>query len=169
MVGKFNVDCSKEILFNFIQEHNAGNIAKDKTCFKSLNKLRCTDPFTTNRPWCFQNTTVFATGLSDFYKTAVAVLKVSFSKEPLKEILHRDCKSFEQDKFKYELKNRIQNGPIECYSEFEKAFVDILNDHAPFKKKLLRVNYAPCMTKRLRKAIMKISKLKSKYLKFKTQ
>ena len=84
-------------------------------------------------------------------------------------MLHRDCKNFEQDKFKYELKNRIKNEPIECYSEFEKVFVDILNEHTTFKKKFLRVNYAPYMTKRLRKAIVKISELKSKYLKFKTQ
>ena len=84
-------------------------------------------------------------------------------------MLHRDYKNFEQDKFKYELKNRIQNEPIECYSEFEKVFVNILNEHAPFKKKFLRVNYAPYMTKRPRKAIMKRSEPKSKYLKFETQ
>ena len=67
------------------------------------------------------------------------------------------------------MKNRIQIEPIECYSEFEKVFVDILNEHAPLKKKFLRVSYAPHMTKRLRKAIVKRSELKSKYLKFKTQ
>ena len=48
----------------------------------------------------------------------VTVLKASFSKAPPKEMLHRDYKNFEQDKFKYELKNRIKNEPIECYSEF---------------------------------------------------
>ena len=47
--------------------------------------------------------------------------------------------------------------------------VDILNEYAPFKKKLLRANHAPYKTKRLRKAIMKRSKLKSKYLKIQTQ
>ena len=34
-----------------------------------------------------------------------------------------------------------------------------------FKRKFLRAIYAPCMTKRLRKAIMKRSELKSRYLK----
>ena len=84
-------------------------------------------------------------------------------------MVHWDYKSFEHDKFKYEPKNRIKNEPIECYSKFEKVFVDILNEHTTFKKKFLRVNYAPYMTKRLRKAIVKRSELKSKYLKFKTQ
>ena len=50
-----------------------------------------------------------------------------------------------------------------------KRFLRYLNERTPFKKKLLRVDYLPYMTKRLRKAIVKRSKLKLKYLKFKTQ
>ena len=65
---------------------------------------------------------------------AVTVLKASFSKAPPKEMLHRGYKNFEQDKFKYELKNRIQNESVECYSEFEKVFVDILNECVPLKR-----------------------------------
>ena len=118
LVDSFNADYSKETLFNFLQKHNAADIVKDKTCVKSLNNLSCIDLFITNRPWCFQKTTVFSTGLSDFQKIAGAVLKACFSKGPPKEMLHRDYKNFEQDKFKYELKNRIKNEPIECYSEF---------------------------------------------------
>ena len=156
-------------MFNFLQKHNAANILKDKTCFKSLNNLSCFDLFITNQLWCFEKTTVFSTGLSDFHIINVALLKVSFSKRLPKEILHRDHKNFEEDKFKDELKNRIKNEPIECYSEFKKVFVDILNEHNTFKKKFLRVNYAPYMTERLKKAIVKRFELKSKYLKFKTQ
>ena len=40
---------------------------------------------------------------------------------------------------------------------------------SPFKKKFLRANHSLYMTKRLRKAIMKRSKLKSMYLKTQTQ
>ena len=68
-----------------------------------------------------------STGLSYFHKMAVTVLKASFTKTLLKEMLHRDYKNFEQDKFKHELKNIIQNESVECYCEFEKVFVDILN------------------------------------------
>ena len=88
---------------------------------------------------------------------AVTVLKASFSKTPPKEMLHRNYKNFEEDNFKHELKNIIQNGSVECYCEFEKFFVDILNKWAcPFKTKFLKANYGPCMTKRLRTTIMKI-------------
>ena len=65
---------------------------------------------------------------------AVTVLKTSFIKAPPKEMFYRDYKNFEQDNFKYESKNRIQKESIECYSEFEKVFVHILNQHAPLKR-----------------------------------
>ena len=100
---------------------------------------------------------------------AVKVLKIFFRKAPPKEMFYRNYKNFELDIFKYELRNRIHNESIEYYSELEKVFVDILNEHAPFKKKFLRANHARYMTMNLRKAIMKRSKLKSKYLKIQKQ
>ena len=62
------------------------------------------------------------------------VLKASFNKAPPNKMFHRGYKNFEQDKFKHEMKNRIQNESIECYSEFEQVFVDILNEHVPLKR-----------------------------------
>ena len=56
----------------------------------------------------------------------------------------------------------IQNESIEYYSDFEKVFMDIETEHAPFKKKF-------SVTKRLRKSIVKRSELKSKYLKIQRQ
>ena len=58
---------------------------------------------------------------------AATAQKTSFSKAPPKEMLHRDYKNTEQDKFKHELKKIIQYESVECYCEFEKSFVDILN------------------------------------------
>ena len=145
MVSNSNAENSKDALFNFLERYNAPNIVKDKTCFKSLDNLSYIDLFITSQPQCFQNATVFSTGLSGFHKITVNNLKASFSKAPPKEMLQKQWlqknndyfngyKNFEQDKFKYELKNRVQNESIECYSEFEKVFVDILNEHVPLKR-----------------------------------
>ena len=60
------------------------------------------------------------------------------------------------------------NQQINEYKHFEQTFLEILNIHAPIKKKPLRANHAPYMTKALRKTIMKMSELESKYLKNKT-
>ena len=80
-------------------------------------------------------------------------------------MLHKDYKNSEQDKFKHELKNIIQNESAEYYCELEKFFVDILNKWGrPFKKKFLRAIYAPFMTKRLiKKAKMKRSEFLSRH------
>ena len=49
------------------------------------------------------------------------------------------------------------------YSEFEKAFLTVLNKQAPLKTKILRHNNNPFMTKELRKVIMKRLQLKNWY------
>ena len=45
----------------------------------------------------------------------------------------------------------------------------MLNKHAPLRKKFLRVNHAPYITKTLRKVIMRRSQLETNYLQSKTQ
>ena len=51
---------------------------------------------------------------------AVTVLKTSFSKAPPKELFYREYKNFEQDKVKYELKNRTQNEQLNVLVHFER-------------------------------------------------
>ena len=48
-------------------------------------------------------------------------------------------------------------------------FIDVLNRHASIKKKVIRANHAPYVTKALRKAIMKRSQLEKIYFKKRTQ
>ena len=111
----------------------------------------------------FQNTTAVATGLSDFHKMIVTVCKNSFPKSKSKEIIYRNYKNFDKDAFQCELKVKLQS--INNYESFESVFLSVLNKHAPLKKKFLRGNPAPYMTKQLRKAIMRRSELEIKYLK----
>ena len=47
-------------------------------------------------------------------------------------------------------------------------FLEVLNTHARIKRKLLRVNHVPYMTKVLRETIMKRSELENEYVKNKT-
>ena len=122
--------------------------------------------FITNSVMSFQNTTTLAIGLSDFHKMIVTVCKTSFQKPKPKEIVCRNYKKFDRDIFKDELKLKLES--ITNYESFEDVFLTILNKHAPLKKKVLRSNQAPYMTKALRKANMRRSELESKYFKNKT-
>lgn len=44
---------------------------------------------------------------------------------------------------------------IHEYTDFESLFLAVLTNHAPLRKKLIRVNHAPHRAKPLRKAIIK--------------
>ena len=54
------------------------------------------------------------------------------------------------------------------FLKFQSTFLDILEKHAPIKKRNVRANEVPYMTKTLRKAIMTRSGLQNKYHKLKT-
>ena len=53
----------------------------------------------------------------------------------------------------------------EDYETFEDTFLSTLNKYVPLKKKVLRANHKPYVTKAMRKAIMKRSELVTKYRK----
>ena len=106
--------------------------------------------------------------LSDFHQLVVTSLKFSFKKPSAKEICYRDYKSFDVISFKEELSIKLRHS-INDYKSFETVFLSILEKHAPMKKKVIRANHVPYMTKNLRKAIMKRSQLASKYRKNPTE
>ena len=66
-------------------------------------------------------------------------------------------KSFDQT-FKVVPQEKIRNA-------LKKLFFCIFNKHVPIKRKYVRANEAPFMTKELHKAIMKRSRLRNKFLK----
>ena len=61
--------------------------------------------------------------------------------------LYRDYSSFNMNYFKEDLYNNLNNNSITEYSHFQNIFLEILHKHAPIKKKILRFNDNPFMTK----------------------
>ena len=91
------------------------------------------------------------------------MLNKKISKGSTKTLFYRDYKKFEENKFARDLTHELQNIKNPSYSQFEKAFITVLDNHLPLKKKQLRFNHSPFMTKALRKAIMMRSRLKKIY------
>ena len=60
---------------------------------------------------------------------------------------------------------RLNLQSIKSYESFEQVFLEVSIEHALLKKKFLRANHLPYMTKSLRKAIMRQYGLEIKYLK----
>ena len=163
LAGDFNVEEDQDCLQEFLFHHNAKNLVKEKTCFKSTENPSCIDLFITNSYQNFQNTTTVATGLSDFHKMVITVLKNTFPKAKPKVVQYRDYKKFDVHNFRKDLKSGLQSKLVENYSTFEEIFLEILGNHAPLKKKILRANDKPHMTKTLRKAIMRRSALQNRF------
>ena len=168
IAGDFNIDVGEEVLEDFLFERNLKNLVKEKTCFKSIENPSCIDLFLTNTCQSFQNTTAVATGLSDFHKMVVTVMKTTFPKAQPKIIYYRDYKNFDIYNFRTDLRMELSRTLEKDYFHFELTFLRVLEMHAPMKKKVLRANDKPYMTKVLRKAIMRRSELKRKYLKNKS-
>ena len=79
LLGDFNAELNGSNMKEFV--YNLKNILKVPTCFKNLENPSCIDLILTNRTNCFQNTMAFKTGLSDFHKMTVTILKAFFNKK----------------------------------------------------------------------------------------
>lgn len=71
---------------------------------------KCIDFMLTERENSFQNSCVNETGLSDFYKMAITVLKSNFQKAEPKIISYRDFKNFSNDRFRSSLYTQRDHG-----------------------------------------------------------
>ena len=118
----------------------------------------------------FQNTKTVETGLSDFHKMTVTVLKTAFKKSLPKIITYRDYKKFCAADFGNELYSALYSLDILKISNdtFSSVFMQILNEHCPLKQKYVGANESPFMTTELRKAIMVRSRLKNTWNKEKS-
>ena len=65
------------------------------------------------------------------------------------------------ESFNNELKELLKCEKDLNYSLFENIFLQVLNAHAPVKKKIRRFNNNPFITKQLRKVIMHRSRIKN--------
>ena len=84
---------------SFCEYYNLKSIIKQRTCFKNVEKPSCVDLILTNRPKSFQSTCAIETGLSDFHRMTVSVLKMHFRKLPPKVITYRNFSNYDNANF----------------------------------------------------------------------
>ena len=84
-------------------------------------------------------------------------------KETSKVITYRRYKNFNSEIFNKCLVGSLSN--CKNCSEYEGRFLEGFNMHAPLKKKDVRANEVPYMTKALRKAFADRSRLENRYYK----
>ena len=100
----------------------------------------------------------------------LTVLKTEFLKADPIQINYRNYKNYSHLEFSNELRSKLNNDVTSNsnYNNFQSILCQVLEKYAPVKKKYLRANNSPFMTKQLRKMIMNRSRCKNAYFKNKT-
>ena len=118
----------------------------------------------TNRHHSFQNLCVIETGLSDFHKMAVTVLRSFLKKVETKVIFYRDEKNFTNDNYWLlieELSGNLNIANNTALDSFWDICREALNKTAPLKQKFVTANNSPTILR----AIMKGTRLRNRFLK----
>ena len=123
----------------------------------------------TNKPRSFQYSCVIETGLSDFHKMTVTVIKTFFEKLQPRVVNHSDYKHFENDKLRTDLLPEFGKANIEenknGLNNLLNACKRIFDIHASRKQKYERGNHLPFTNKALSKETMTRTRLTNKFLK----
>ena len=109
-------------------------MVKNPTCFKNPAKPTRIDLIITNKFEIFRNVKTYETGLSDFHKLVVSIMKLSYKKRPPRMINYRDYKSFSNEHLKNSLNEKLPNNPELDYGNFEEIVLNLLSSRAPFNK-----------------------------------
>ena len=163
LIGDLNCETDDNTLIDLMDSYNLVNLVKDPTCYKS-SRPRCIDLLLTNRKHSCTNTSTFETGLSDFHKMIITVLKGGFLKRGPRIIEYRDYSKYNTLDFRRDINDTINKLSSKMnFDSMNTAMVKVLDQHAPIKKKYIRANDGKFMTKEPKKAIMHRSKLKNKF------
>ena len=107
-------------------------------------------------------TTTVSTGLSDFHKMTVTIMKSTFPKSQPKMVKYRDFSKYKKEEFGKDLQTKLETQDNASYGAFQNLFLKTLDNHAPQKTKIIRANHKPYVNKKMRKAIMLRSQLQNK-------
>ena len=156
---------------NFCDINHLKNLVKVPTCYKNPLKPSCIDLYLTNCSRSFQDTQVIETGLSDFHKMNITVLKMFFSKQKHETVFFRNYKKFVNFAFREALNRELLKYDLSNidYDTSQEIIVSLLNIFESLKKKYLRANHESFVTKELRKAIMQRTKPRNIYIKQRTE
>ena len=105
LLGDFNAEPSEKTMNDFLDIYNLENLVKHPTCSKNPDRPSYIDFILTNKTKSFQPSILVETGISDFHKIVVTVLKQYFKKKEPTVIKSRKHKNFCNDRYRSQLLN----------------------------------------------------------------
>ena len=89
-MGDYNAEITETNMLSFCEIYHLTDIVKQLTCFKNPSNPSCMDLFLTSNANFFQKISVFETGLSDFHKLIVKVMRSHIPKQQARIIKYRN-------------------------------------------------------------------------------
>ena len=126
----------------FSKTYDLCSIIKVPTCCNNPEKPSYIDLLLINITKNFQNSSVLETGLSDFYKMAITVMKITFENLKPRVSYFRNWNEFCNEKFRTQLLTKLSlenfNNSSNGINIFLEIRVNTLDIFAPHKKNTCR-------------------------------
>lgn len=176
IIGDMNINMLGEgnVLECVLHTQGLTNLVKEPTCFKSKNPTLL-DLVVTNVPKRFQNVTCFDSGLSDFHHMICFASKIKVQTKQKRSIIYRSYKQFKKEEYLRDIESapfhvgEIFDTVDDSYWLCSELLRQIIDQHAPIKTRVVKVDQLPYMNSELRKAINVKNMLRRKWDKCKTQ
>ncbi len=161
LMGDINVDFLKDkfLIQHELDIYNMTNLIKGPTCFKNPDNPSSVDVILCTCPRRISSTLNVNIGVSDHHNITLAASKLYVKRQPKKQIIYRSYKNLDDDEYLYDL----QTAPFHVSHIFDdvddqlwfhnKLLTDVIDTHAPMKKRVLRPRQLPFMNSELRKNI----------------
>ena len=170
-VNMLNVDNKSNAINDLLCLYNMENIVCEPTCFKSEN-ASLIDVAVTTYPRRYCKVLNYNCGLSDYHNLIAISTKIHVPKCKPRTIFYRSYKKFKEDEFKLDVSRipfhvaNVFNEIDDVYWAHSKMMMDVVNNHAPLKKKLIRRTSAPHMNCNLKKVMYQKRMAQNRFWKY---
>ena len=127
----FNSEMTDSAMEKFCVAYHLHNLIKDPTCFKNPDKPSCIDLLPTNFSKSFLKSQTLETGLSDFHKLTLTVLKTHYKKQKPLVVTYGDYRNFLNETFRTELLSAMERHSNIFFADFHSEFLYFLGKHTP--------------------------------------
>ena len=174
MLGDLNINMScatdSKFLKNVLETNGLINMIQDKTCFKSETGSLI-DVILTSNPKRVSSTLNTNIGISDFHNLVGFATRIHVPKAASNYVTYRSYKTFDENNFKFDISTAPYH-VADIFDDYDDNFwfqhcliSDIIETHAPLKRKKLRKRPVPFMNSALRKACHQKAMAQNRYFK----
>ena len=175
MLGDININMlqTPNCLSDMFDVYGLTNLVDAPTCFKSTDGTLI-DPVVVLNRNRFQKPINIPCGMSDWHNLVGCITKVNVPQSRPQTIHYRSYRKFDNIAFASDISNapfhvnEIFDDASDKYWFISKLYSNVINEHAPMKKRVLKYNNVPYMNSGLRKQMYRRSNARNKYLRRRT-